>query len=68
MNSDNAAENSQRLAELRREHRDLDQEIARRIANLEADEMAIKRMKKRKLQLKDRIAQLESLLIPDEPA
>ena len=31
----------------------------------DADELAIKRMKKRKLQLKDTIARLESALIPD---
>ncbi|HEY4560533.1 MAG TPA: YdcH family protein, partial [Lysobacter sp.] len=32
------------------------------------DELAITRLKKRKLQLKDCIARLESALIPDEPA
>jgi hypothetical protein len=36
--------------------------------SLEDDEIAIKRMKKRKLWLKDCIARLVSALIPDEPA
>ncbi|PZP61408.1 MULTISPECIES: YdcH family protein [Pseudoxanthomonas] len=57
-----------RLAALRREHRDLDDQISRGIADLQADELAIKRLKKRKLWLKDCIARLESALIPDEPA
>lgn len=57
-----------RVAELRVEHRDLDAAIARLQADIEADELAVKRLKKRKLQLKDQIARLESALIPDEPA
>jgi len=42
--------------------------IATLEADLDADELAVKRLKKRKLQLKDCIAKLESALIPDEPA
>ena len=57
-----------RVAELRVEHRDLDAAIARLQADIEADELAVKRLKKRKLQLRDLIARLESALIPDEPA
>ena len=57
-----------RLAELRSEHRDLDSVISRLQADIQMDELAIKRLKKRKLFLKDCIAQLESALIPDEPA
>ena len=57
-----------RLHTLRREHRELDEEIGRRVVDLQADELTIKRLKKRKLQLKDCIARLESALIPDEPA
>lgn len=57
-----------RLAELRMEHRDLDMAIERLQENISADELAIKRLKKRKLQLKDTIIRLESALIPDEPA
>ena len=59
---------AQRLAELRLEHRDLDVAIDRLHDNIAADELAIKRLKKRKLQLKDAIHRLESALIPDEPA
>lgn len=59
---------AQRLAELRLEHRDLDLAIDRLHDNIAADELAIKRLKKRKLHLKDTIARLESALIPDEPA
>ncbi len=59
---------SQRLLELKTEHRDLDLAIARLQDDMQADELAVKRLKKRKLQLKDQIARLESELIPDEPA
>ena len=59
---------AQRVAALRQEHRELDAAIARLQADIEADELAVKRLKKRKLLLKDNIAKLESALIPDEPA
>jgi len=62
------AEITQQLARLRVEHRDLDLAIARLQADIAADELAIKRMKRRKLQLKDAIARLQSAQIPDEPA
>ena len=53
------------LVELKVEHRDLDAAIERLAESIQADEMAIKRLKKRKLRLKDLIAALESRLIPD---
>lgn len=53
------------LFELRAEHRDLDAAIALFIANKPDDTMGITRLKKRKLKLKDQIAILENLLIPD---
>jgi hypothetical protein len=56
---------TQRLVELRLEHRDLDVAIARLHADIQSDELSLKRLKKRKLQLKDAIAKLESALIPD---
>ena len=59
---------SQQLMELKTEHRDLDVAIARLQADIQADELTVKRMKKRKLQLKDQIAWIENALIPDEPA
>ncbi|MBM4226295.1 MAG: DUF465 domain-containing protein [Gammaproteobacteria bacterium] len=54
-----------RLHELQVEHRDLDEVVSRLAAGIEADELLIKRLKKRKLQLKDQIERLRSLLIPD---
>lgn len=59
------AEIAAQLAELRLEHRDLDEAIARLSADRSVDELTIKRLKKRKLRLKDMIATLESRLIPD---
>ena len=58
----------QQLLELRQEHRDLDSAIERLAADVRADELAIKRLKKRKLHLRDCIARVESALIPDESA
>ena len=56
---------ARRVLELKLEHRDLDVAIARLQADIQADELALKRLKKRKLQLKDAIERLESALIPD---
>lgn len=53
------------LAARRQEHADLDAAIHTLTASNLADKMLIQRLKKRKLGLKDRIAQLENLLIPD---
>jgi len=59
---------ARQLADLRLEHRDLDAAIERLALDSKADELTVKRLKKRKLWLKDCIARLESALIPDEPA
>ncbi|HRG15233.1 MAG TPA: DUF465 domain-containing protein [Pseudomonadota bacterium] len=59
---------ARRLVELRTEHRDLDVAIASLAGNLEADEIQLKRLKKRKLRIKDMITYYENKLIPDEPA
>jgi len=64
----NPADIARRLVELRREHRDLDQQIQRYAVGSVDDELTLKRLKRRKLWLKDCIARLESALIPDEPA
>lgn len=58
---------SARLAALRQEHRALDEQILGMAPNGD-DELEAKRLKRRKLQLKDCIAKLEDMLIPDEPA
>jgi hypothetical protein len=57
--------NVQKLRALRIEHRDLDEVIARLSLDLHIDELQLKRLKKRKLVLKDQILMLESQLIPD---
>jgi hypothetical protein len=54
-----------KAAELRIEHRDLDDVISRLARDPHADQFQVKRLKKRKLHLKDQIAWLESHLIPD---
>jgi hypothetical protein len=57
-----------RLEALRVEHRDLDDAIARLDDNPVEDELLLRRLKKRKLALKDRIVAIEHLLDPDEYA
>lgn len=56
------------LQELRIEHRDLDEAIERLEAAPPHDELLLRRMKKRKLQLKDKIATIEHLLEPNQLA
>lgn len=63
--SDNPAELLTLLTELRVEHQDLDASIAVLVANPSPDDLMLRRLKKRKLQLKDRIAAIERLLGPD---
>jgi hypothetical protein len=53
------------LAQLRQEHRDLDAAIASLEQNGSADHLQIKRLKKKKLHLKDEIARVEDELFPD---
>ena len=53
------------LARLRAEHRDLDTEIVAQEELAAADQLLIKRLKKRKLALKDRITAIEDQLLPD---
>jgi hypothetical protein len=55
----------ERLRDLRIEHRDLDDVINRLQMDLYVNEVQLRRLKKRKLMLKDQIARLESELIPD---
>lgn len=54
-----------RLEVLRREHRDLDHAIHALETSGKADQLALRRLKKQKLALKDQIARLEDRLIPD---
>lgn len=55
----------ERLKQLRVEHRDLDQVIARLVHDPYVDQIMLRRLKRRKLLLKDMITQLESARIPD---
>lgn len=56
------------LRELQMEHRDLDQIITHLAKAPPADEPLIRRLKKRKLGIKDKIMQIERELTPDIPA
>ena len=55
----------QRLDDKREEHRDLNAVIDQLLASPVSDIMQMQRLKKRKLMLKDEIAKLEAMLIPD---
>lgn len=57
--------NVEKLRQLRIEHRDLDEVIARLSMDIHVDEIQLKRLKKRKLFLKDQIERYGSELIPD---
>ncbi|MFN8719936.1 MAG: YdcH family protein [Rhodospirillales bacterium] len=54
-----------RLEELRQDHRDLDDVIARLTDTPVVDQLQLQRLKKRKLMLKDQMMQIESRLLPD---
>ena len=58
----------QRIIELEVEHRDLDVVISTLINTPDHDELQLRRLKKRKLQLKDHITLLKMQLTPDVPA
>jgi hypothetical protein len=53
------------LHELRVEHRDLDEAIERLESTPPHDELLLRRLKKRKLSLKDKVSQIERLIEPD---
>lgn len=59
---------AKRIIELQVEHRDLDQVIEQLSSLAVRDELQIKRLKKRKLQVKDQITWLQIQLTPDIPA
>ena len=54
-----------RILELQTEHRDLDEVVNTLSNRIDVDQLLLRRMKKRKLQLKDQIARLKSQLVPD---
>lgn len=55
----------QALATLKLEHRRLDDEVGRLAAKIDADQLEISRLKKKKLTIKDEILRLEDRLLPD---
>lgn len=57
-----------RLIELRMEHADLDALIDRAATEAPTDELMMRRLKKRRLVLRDEIDRVERALQPDEPA
>ena len=65
LNSNDPGEIAKLIAELKVEHRDLDEAIARLVEYPRVDQLRLTRLKKRKLKLKDWMAYLESKLIPD---
>jgi len=65
MQRPNDRELREQLARLRAEHRDLDAQIVALEGSSLVDQLQIKRLKKRKLALKDRITAVEDQLLPD---
>ena len=57
-----------RLIEMRMEHADLDDLIDRNRTDRSADDLVLRRLKKRRLLLRDHITRLEVQLSPPEPA
>jgi hypothetical protein len=65
---DNLHSPQRRLIELRIEHADLDSLIDLRDLSLPVDDLTLRRLKKRRLALRDQISTLERLVDPPEPA
>jgi hypothetical protein len=66
--SNNLHSPHRRLIELRIEHADLDSLIDQAEPKAAMDELTLRRLKKRRLALKDQISRLEASLEPPEPA
>lgn len=65
LNEEEIAAIREKLEALRIEHRDLDDVIARLVKDHDQDELQIRRLKRRKLMLKDQITFLAQQLVPD---
>jgi hypothetical protein len=57
-----------RIAELQLEHKGLDQMLSSVLSQSDIDELQLRRLKKRKLQIKDSLVLLQMQLTPDIPA
>jgi hypothetical protein len=66
--NDNLHSVQRQLIELRIEHADMDDMIDRLALNLPHDDLALRRLKKRRLLLRDQISRLELALEPPTPA
>jgi len=66
--NDNHHSLPRRLIELRMEHADLDSLIDKAAIERPDDELVLRRLKKRRLALRDQISHLEAELDPPEPA
>jgi hypothetical protein len=65
---DNLHSLPRRLIELRIEHADLDDLIDRATVDAGGDELSLRRLKKRRLLLRDQISRIEAELQPPQPA
>lgn len=65
MDTENERELRDRLEALVQEHRDLDAAIEALLAQASVDLLQVQRLKKRKLKLKDEIAILQDMIVPD---
>ncbi len=65
MQAEQIEEIKRKIVELGIEHRDLDEVIARLTEDPSPDELQLRRLKKRKLWLKDEITRLQMLITPD---
>lgn len=65
MDRGNEKELRQKLADLRQEHRDIDSAILSLERDQRPNDLQVKRLKKKKLSLRDQILQVESELLPD---
>jgi hypothetical protein len=65
MNNEEKRELQDQLARLQQEHRDLDAAISALQHTAGSDQLQVQRLKKRKLQLRDRISYIEDQLTPD---
>ena len=65
---DNLHSLPRQLIELRMEHADLDDLIDRALFDVARDDLTLRRLKKRRLLLRDRITRIESELEPQQPA
>jgi hypothetical protein len=65
MEEDRSQRLREMLAQLKQEHRDLDTAISELENSVRGDQLQIRRLKKKKLDLKDQISRTEDAIFPD---